>query len=152
MELIREEPDVPYEDPDATDPMTLHGVMFDAGSDQAHREMAACFIEEYIRLGFDRAGLIKLFQTRGYAGPHMAWRILGEEAVVAMIDEMLIRWGPRLPAQSSPAAPGPTDRCSPAAPGPTDHCSPLAPGRTDHCSPAAPGRIEQGGIRLPVLM
>jgi hypothetical protein len=108
--------------------MTLHGVMFDAAGDAAHREMAACFVEEYIRLGFDRAGLIKLFQTRGYAGPHMAWRVLGEAAIAEMIGELLVRWGPRLPA-----------------------CSPAAPGRTD-CSPAAPGRTEQGGIRLPVLM
>lgn len=124
---------MPYDDPDATDPMTLHGVMFDTDGDAAQREMAACFIEEYIRLGFDRPRLVKLFQTRGYAGPYMARRVLGEETIVQMIDELLARWGPRLPADRD--------------------CSPAAPGRLEEtCSPVAPGRFERGRVSLPVLM
>ena len=88
---------MPYDDPDTTDPMTLHGVMFDVDDADAHREMAECFIEEYIRLGFDRARLVKLFHTRGYAGPHMALKILGEPAIERLIDSCLARWGPRAP-------------------------------------------------------
>ena len=87
---------MPYDDPDATDPMTLHGVECDTDSDQAHREMAACFIEEYLRLGFSAEQILKMFQTKGYAGPYLAYEILGREAITSVIDEYVQRWGPRL--------------------------------------------------------
>ena len=90
---------MPYDDPDATDPMTLHGVELETDSDEANREMAGCFIEEYLRLGFDRERLVKLFKTKGYAGPYMAYRELGEETIVQLIDEYALRWGPRQAAQ-----------------------------------------------------
>ena len=89
---------MPYDDPDATDPMTLNGVMVDTDSDQAMRGMAECFIEEYFRLGYDREGLMKLFRTRGYAGPHLAHETLGEETIAAMIDAYVQRGGPRKPS------------------------------------------------------
>ncbi len=89
---------MPYDDPDATDPMTLNGVMVDTDSDQAMHGMAECFIEEYFRLGYDREGLLKIFKTRGYAGPHLAYQSLGEETIAAMIDEYIQRWGPRKPS------------------------------------------------------
>ena len=87
---------MPYEDPDATDPMTLHGVSCETDSDQAHHEMAACFIEEYLRLGFTSEQILKMFQTKGYAGPYLAYEILGQETIASVIDEHAQRWGPRL--------------------------------------------------------
>ncbi len=87
---------MPYEDPDPTDPMMLHGMAFETNDDQAIREMAACFIDEYLRLGFTPDRVLKVFQTKGYVGPHSAYQILGERAVVSMIDEYAKRWGPRL--------------------------------------------------------
>jgi len=86
---------MPYDDPDATDPMTLHGVQVETDSDQANREMAECFVEEYLRMGFDRVRLLKMFQTRGYAGPFMAYQALGEEKIVSMIEQIAQRWGGR---------------------------------------------------------
>lgn len=86
---------MPYDDPDATDPMTLHGVVLETDSAEANRDMACCFIEEYLRLGFDRVRLLKLFQTKGYAGPYMAYCELGEETIMKLIDEYASRWGPR---------------------------------------------------------
>ena len=68
-------------------------------NDQAMRGMAECFIEEYFRLGYDREGLMKLFKTRGYAGPHLAHETMGEKTIAAMIDEYIQRWGPRKPSQ-----------------------------------------------------
>ncbi len=88
---------MPYQEPDETDPLTLHGMVIEADSDQPLRDMAECFIDEYIRLGFDADRLLKMFQTQGYAGPYLAWQTLGEETIVAMIDEHVQRWGPRLP-------------------------------------------------------
>lgn len=85
---------MPYDDPDATDPMTLHGVEVEAESDAAMREMAECFVEEYIRLGFDADRILKMFQTQGYAGPFLAYQTFGEECIRALIDEHLQRRGP----------------------------------------------------------
>lgn len=96
---------MPYDDPDSTDPMTLHGVVVDVDGVEAQREMAACFIEEFIRMGFGRERLLALFRTRGYAGPHLAYRVLGEETVTALVDGILRRWGPRTPAQTPDRAP-----------------------------------------------
>jgi hypothetical protein len=86
---------MPYEDPDATDPMTLHGVAVPTDGDQAHREMAACFVEEYLRLGHTPEQILKMFQTKGYAGPYLAFEILGQEAIASIIEEYAQRWGPR---------------------------------------------------------
>ena len=86
---------MPYEEPDPTDPMTLHGVSCETDSDQAHREMSACFVEEYLRLGFSREQILEMFQTKGYAGPHLAYQILGKEVIASLIDEYTLRWGPR---------------------------------------------------------
>lgn len=86
---------MPFEDPDPSDPMTLHGVAIETADDSAVRTMAECFIEEYARLGFDAPRIVRMFQTAGYAGPNMAWRALGEGVVKEMVTECLARWGPR---------------------------------------------------------
>lgn len=88
---------MPFDDPSDSDPMTLHGVLFDVDDPDAHRDMAECFVEEFIRLGFDRARLLRMFHARGYAGPHLALKILGESAIEQLIDSCLARWGPHAP-------------------------------------------------------
>jgi hypothetical protein len=90
---------MPYDDPDPTDPMTLHGVGVETDDPEAMRHMAACFVEEYLRMGFDARRVLLLFQTRGYAGPHLAYETLGEPAIQALIDECVRRRRPR-PASS----------------------------------------------------
>ncbi len=86
---------MPYDDPDATDPMTLHGVVVETDSDAAMRDMAECFVEEYIRSGFDAERILKMFQTQGYAGPYLAYQTLGEDAIQRIIDELIPLWGSR---------------------------------------------------------
>ena len=86
---------MPYDDPDPTDPMTLHGVVVETESDDAMRDMAECFAEEYIRSGFDEGRILKLFQTQGYAGPFLAYQTLGEDAIRRIIDELMPLWGGR---------------------------------------------------------
>ena len=85
---------VPYDDPDATDPMTLHGVEVQTDDDRAMQDMARCFTEEYARMGFGPDRIVKLFQTPGYAGPHLALKTLGEAAIQAIITECFERRGP----------------------------------------------------------
>jgi len=86
---------MPYEDPDPTDPMTLHGVEIETESDEAMVEMAICFIEEYARLGFDAGRIERLFRTRGYAGPVMALKVLGEDRIRKLVAEEVALRGPR---------------------------------------------------------
>ncbi len=85
---------MPYDDPDATDPMTLHGVVVETESDAAMRDMAECFVEEYIRSGFDEDRILKLFQTQGYAGAFLAYQTLGEAVIRSLFAEHMQRRGP----------------------------------------------------------
>ena len=84
-----------HEDPDPTDPMTLHGVEIETESDEAMVEMAICFIEEYARLGFDADRIERLFRTQGYAGPAMALEVLGEKRIRELVAEEVVLRGPR---------------------------------------------------------
>ncbi len=86
---------MPYDDPDATDPMTLHGVAVETESDAAMRDMAECFVEEYVRSGFEADRILRMFKTRGYAGPFLAWQTLGEEIIRSIIAEYMRPRGPR---------------------------------------------------------
>lgn len=86
---------MPYDDPDATDPMTLHGVVVETQSDAAMREMAECFVEEYLRGGFDAEWILKMFKTQAYAGPLLAYQTLGEDGIRSIIDELIPLWGGR---------------------------------------------------------
>jgi len=86
---------MPYDDPDPTDPMTLHGVVVETADDSAMLEMAECFIDEYARLGFDANRILHMFDTRGYAGPFMAAEALGKERIRQLVDTVLARWGGR---------------------------------------------------------
>ena len=85
---------MPYGDPDATDPMTLHGVVVETQSDAAMRDMAECFVEEYTRSGFDEDRILGMFQTQGYAGPFLAYQTLGEEVIRSLIAEHVQLRGP----------------------------------------------------------
>ena len=87
---------MPYDDPDPTDPMTLHAQEFETDSAAIH-DMAECFVEEYVRLGMSPDLVLQMFRTQGYAGPFLAYRVLGEEAIWALIDEIVQRWGGRAP-------------------------------------------------------
>ena len=86
---------MPHNDPDPTDPMTLHGVAVETDDPSAMREMAGCFIDEYMRMGHDVDRLLGMFRIPQYAGPYMAFQALGEEAIVHLIDEFAARWGGR---------------------------------------------------------
>lgn len=57
--------------------MTLRGVIVETRDDGAMREMAACFIEEYARLGSSPDPILRLFETQAYAGPFPPHRMLG---------------------------------------------------------------------------
>ena len=92
---------MPYDDPDATDPMTLHGVSIETDNADAARDMAICFIEEFLRMGFAPERLRAMFRSPPYAGPYMAFQALGESEIDKLIDEQVRFRGPRVSADAS---------------------------------------------------
>ncbi len=93
---------MPHNDPDPTDPMTLHGVVVETEDDTPIREMAGCFIEEFLRLGFSGERLMQLFKTGEYAGPSMAYQALGEAHILKLIEEHMQLRRPRASSDGVP--------------------------------------------------
>ena len=91
---------MPYRDPDPTDPNVLVGVELPA-DDEATREMAWVFAEEFARMGFDARRILGLFRSPFYAGAHTAWRALGEVEIGAVVEECVGVWGSHRRAASS---------------------------------------------------
>ena len=83
---------MPFKDPDPTDPNMLVGVILAADA-EATRDMAYVFAEEFARLGYSRKQLLSLFKNPFYGGAHGAYRALGENETLAIIDECLNVWG-----------------------------------------------------------
>src|SRR6266498_1551728 len=83
---------MPFKDPDPTDPNMLVGVVLPADAEAA-RDMAYVFAEEFARLGYTREQLLWLFKNPFYGGAHGAYRALGENETLSIIDECLNAWG-----------------------------------------------------------
>jgi hypothetical protein len=91
-QLATKERAMPYNDPDASDPNMLVGVMLPADA-EATRDMAYVFAEEFARLGYTREQLLWLFKNPFYGGAHGAYCSLGERETLSIIDECLDVWG-----------------------------------------------------------
>jgi hypothetical protein len=83
---------MPYDNPEPEDPQELVGVEL-PGDESVTREMAEAFADEFARLGFTRAQILALYHKAEYAGAHRAYRLLGEDEVVRIVDESLAVWG-----------------------------------------------------------
>lgn len=79
-------------DPDPDDPMELVGVEMPADP-EATRDMAYVLAEEFARTGMDGEAILGLFRNPFYAGPHRAYRALGDAAVREIIEECIEVWG-----------------------------------------------------------
>ncbi|MFQ5639387.1 MAG: hypothetical protein ACE5IR_15490, partial [bacterium] len=60
---------MPYKEPDPTDPNMLVGVELPATAETTE-EMAYVFAEEFVRMGFDKERIMKVFSRPFYAGSH----------------------------------------------------------------------------------
>lgn len=99
---------MPYQDPDSTDPMTLTGVELAVDDPVSVREMAECFIEEYVRLGHSAASIAEMFESGQFAGPTLAVTQLGMSVIREMIQIQLLLRGPRAARLQVDRAPGGT--------------------------------------------
>ncbi len=75
---------------DAHDPMELVGVAL-PGGDLA--QMAECFVEEYIRAGWDDESLLHLFRDPFYRATHRVYQEKGEMYVRRLIATLRQKWG-----------------------------------------------------------
>jgi len=115
--------------------MTLEGVSVPTEDDGAMREMAECFVEEYSRMGFDPDRIFKMFKVQGYAGPSLAYQVLGEQTIRSIIRNISdLRGVGRLPSRQ-------VER---------DRQPVVISQRTDSSEQNRPS-AEDGDIALPVL-
>jgi hypothetical protein len=83
---------MPYREPDPSDPSMLVGSVVDCTRDELY-EMAAAFAGELAQLGYGSSRIRRMFRRASYAGPHLAWRELGETEILRLVDDAVRFWG-----------------------------------------------------------
>ena len=83
---------MPKDEVDPEDPLELHGVALLTEED-TNVEMAECFIEEFMRMGYRPEQILALFLGAHYIGPNMVLQSRGEPFVRDLITEVFARWG-----------------------------------------------------------
>ena len=83
---------MPYHEPDPSDPNVLVGSGTPC-SEEELLEMAGAFSSELAQMGHDETHILGLFRKPFYAGPHLAWRSLGEDRVQRIVSEATEFWG-----------------------------------------------------------
>ncbi|MBI4659842.1 MAG: hypothetical protein HY735_13460 [Verrucomicrobia bacterium] len=93
---------MPKDEFDPDDPMELCGVGFFTEEDTTDA-MAECFVEEFLRLGYNHQQVFALFRNPFYIGMNMVLQNKGEEYVRNKIAEVYARWGKAVawPAQEA---------------------------------------------------
>lgn len=83
---------MPKDELDPDDPMELFGVGLVTDEDTTDA-MAECFIEEFLRLGYNHKQVFALFRNPWYTGVNMVLQNRGEPYVRDKIAEVFARWG-----------------------------------------------------------
>jgi hypothetical protein len=91
--------DQPFEPDDAFE---FTGVGIPTSREEAQRaqqEMAQCFIEEYVRMGYSGEFIMRLCRNPFYRGLHSILLSRGEAYVQGLIDDTLRQWRPHAQRQ-----------------------------------------------------
>ena len=88
LPILGQPPAKPVE---ADDPLALVGVPVPV-DEATFDEMAAVFVEEFVRDGWTDARLLAYFRSPYYAGLHVIWQRRGEAWVRDLIAETRRRW------------------------------------------------------------
>jgi hypothetical protein len=83
---------MPKDEFDFEDPLELNGVAFFTEEDTTDA-MCECFIEEFMRMGYNAKQVLALFRNRHYLGMSMVMEKRGEAFVRECIDAVFARWG-----------------------------------------------------------
>ena len=83
---------MPKDEFDFEDPLELNGMAFLSPEDTTN-DMAECFTEEFMRMGYGHQQILALFRNPHYLGPHMAFEKRGESFIRDLIAGVFARWG-----------------------------------------------------------
>ncbi|MBI2927762.1 MAG: hypothetical protein HYY24_18865 [Verrucomicrobia bacterium] len=83
---------MPKDEFDFDDPMELNGVGLVCEEDTTE-PMTECFVEEFMRLGYNHKQMLALFRNPHYIGMNMVLQNKGEQFVRDKIAEVFARWG-----------------------------------------------------------
>ena len=83
---------MPKDEFDFDDPMELNGVGLGCAEDTT-AAMTECFVEEFMRLGYDHRQILALFRNPHYIGMNLALQNRGEPFVRDVIGEVFARRG-----------------------------------------------------------
>lgn len=75
--------------------MELQGVAFFTEEDTTEAQ-AECFVEEFLRMGFDHHRILNLFKDTHYIGMNMILKNRGEAFVLHLIERVFNQWGYRV--------------------------------------------------------
>jgi hypothetical protein len=95
---------MPKHETDPDDPLELCGVGLLTHEDTTEA-MTECFIEEFLRLGYDAERLLALFRNPFYTGVNMVFQNRGEAFVRHKIAEVFSRWHRPVPWAAAAASP-----------------------------------------------
>lgn len=83
---------MPKDEFDFEDPFQLNGMAFLTTEDTTNA-MAECFVEEFLRMGYNAGQVLGLFRNPHYVGPNLALEKRGEPFVRDLITDVFARWG-----------------------------------------------------------
>jgi len=83
---------MPKDEFDFEDPLELNGVALYTDEDTS-RDMAECFVEEFLRMGYSHKQILAMFRNPHYLGMNMVLQNKGEPFVRDIIAETCAKWG-----------------------------------------------------------
>lgn len=83
---------MPKNEFDFEDPFELNGVALQTEEDTTDA-MCECFIEEFMRMGYNAKQILALFRNPHYLGMNMVLEKRGEHFVRDRVGEVFARWG-----------------------------------------------------------
>jgi len=83
---------MPKDEFDFEDPLELNGISFCTEEDTTDA-MCECFVEEFMRMGYNPKQILALFRNPHYLGMSMVLEKRGEPFVRQVIARVFARWG-----------------------------------------------------------
>jgi hypothetical protein len=81
-------------EPEPDDPLELTGVVLAVQDETSLKEMAICFVEEFLRDGWSDEQLRAMFRNPCYRGPYLVWRQKGDAFIEEVLKEVRQLWRP----------------------------------------------------------
>ena len=103
---------MPKDEFDFEDPLELNGVALFTHEDTTN-DMAECFTEEFMRMGYSHKQILALFRNPQYLGPNLALQKRGEPVIRDTITEVFARWGKPVVWSSGLSRSGPPEGGTP---------------------------------------